>query len=168
MHAISQVTHPEAIRFLNTYLLNRAINREFYELVQEEQYDYRMVDTTKRKSDSIRESIVHQICVQRTYLQAIEIGALDFKGYINATLHEMSKSELLQELDTADQELIEYLAQSDVPDRKVNVPWSKEPIPVVRMLWGLDSHEVLHTGWNIAVMDHLNINRFQLLQEMWG
>jgi hypothetical protein len=38
----------------------------------------------------------------------------------------------------------------------------------VDMLWGLDSHEILHQGWNLALMDHLKIESFAELKAMWG
>ncbi len=56
----SKIINPEAKRFINAFFANRAINREYYELVLEEQYDYRMVDTAERKSDSPEESLAHQ------------------------------------------------------------------------------------------------------------
>lgn len=96
---ISTITHPEAKRFLESFLGNREINKEYYKRVPEDKYDFRMVDT---------------------------------------------------------------------PERKVKAPWSSNPIPAIASLWGLDYHEVLHMGWNLAVMDHLNIHRFPALKEMWG
>ncbi len=165
---ISKVTNPKAKDFLKTFFANREINREFYERVPENKFDFRMVDTPDRKSDSPRESLAHQINVQRTYMLAVEKGRLKFGDFYNQELKAKSKKELLSELKKADQELIAILASEEKCKKKVQVPWSKKLIDVVDMLWALDQHEVLHTGWNIAVMDHLNMERFPALKRMWG
>jgi len=38
----------------------------------------------------------------------------------------------------------------------------------LQMIWGLNSHEILHTGWNLSYMDFLEIPRFPKLKTMWG
>lgn len=50
-----EVSSPEAKAFLTQFFLDRAINREFYEKVPEDKFDYRMVDRPERKSDSPRD-----------------------------------------------------------------------------------------------------------------
>lgn len=165
---ISKVTNPKAKDFLKTFFANREINREFYERVPENKFDFRMVDTSERKSDSPRESLAHQINVQRTYMLAVEKGRLKFGDFYNQKLKAKAKKELMAELKKADQELIDILADEEKCKKKVQVPWSKKLIDIVDMLWALDQHEVLHTGWNIAVMDHLNMERFPALKRMWG
>jgi hypothetical protein len=80
----------------------------------------------------------------------------------------MTKQDLLDELDKSTQELASLLREPDVASRMVQVPWSENPITAVQTLYGLDSHEVLHTGWNLAVMDHLDKKRFLSLKEIWG
>lgn len=78
---ISKITDPQAKAFIEQFLRDREINKEFYKRVPEDKFDFRMVNTPQRKSDS---------------------------------------------------------------------------------------HEILHQGWNLAIMDHLAIERFPALQEMWG
>lgn len=68
----------------------------------------------------------------------------------------------------ADQELIDMLADEEICQKMIKVPWSDQPANAVDMLWSLDRHEVLHTGWNIALMDHLSIKRFSALKKLWG
>jgi uncharacterized damage-inducible protein DinB len=164
----SKVTHPKAKFFLQSFFANREINREFYQLVPEESFDFRMINTPDRKSDSPKESLAHQINVQYTYMQAIDKGKLSFGAYSNQKLKVQTKAELLTELKKADQELIQILSNKENCNKKIKVPWSKEPIFAVDMLWALDQHEVLHTGWNLAIMDHLGIERFPSLKKMWG
>jgi uncharacterized damage-inducible protein DinB len=167
---ITSVKNSEAKRFLSQFFNDRAINREFYERVPEDKFDYRMVDNTKRKSDSPRESLAHQIDTQRDYINAIKTGVLKFgEKYSDlAEPEKLSKSELLQKLDEAEKELVSLLSDDKIEAKKARVPWTSEPISVLSMIWALDSHEILHTGWNLAIMDHLDIERFQKLKEMWG
>lgn len=164
----SRVKDPKTKDFLQSFFAHREINREFYQRVPEDKFDFRMVDTAKRKSDSPRESLAHQINVQRIYMKAIEIGELRFGDYYNQKLKAKSKNELLQELEKADKELVDLLAKEENLKKKIIVPWNKKGVSAVEMLWGLQEHEILHTGWNLAIMDHLNIKRFSALKKMWG
>lgn len=167
---LSKVTNPEAKRFLRAFFGDRQINKDFYQLVPEDKFDYHMVDTPERKSDSPRESLAHQVDTTRDYINGIKTGALTFgakyEDLVNPTA--LTKEKLLAKLTETEKELIKLLADSGIADKKVKVPWSQEPIPAIASLWGLDSHEILHTGWNLALMDHLGIPRFPSLQGMWG
>lgn len=166
----SKITNSEAKRFLNTFFASRNINKEFYKRVSEDKFDFRMVDTPERKSDSPRESLAHQIDTTRDYINGVKNGVLKF-GIIYEDLPKsvkLTKDQLLAKLDEAEKELIDLLTDTATHNKKVKVPWSNEPIPALASLWGLDSHEILHTGWNLAIMDHLNIERFPALKQMWG
>lgn len=167
---LSNITNPEARSFVKQFLRNRQINREFYRLVPEDKFDFRMVNTMHRKSDSPRESLIHQIDVTRDYINGVKTGILKFNikyKDINKLL-KLSKSELLSELEKGEQDLIKVLSDGEIGNTKVKVPWMVKLISAVSSLWGLNSHEILHTGWNLALMDHLNIKRFPSLREMWG
>lgn len=63
---LSRVENSEARVFLEQFMNDRAINREFYQRVPEDKLDYRMVDTPERRSDSPRESLAHQVYVTRS------------------------------------------------------------------------------------------------------
>lgn len=162
------ILNPEAKMFLEKFSKNRAINREFYEKVPEDQFNFRMIDTLERKSDSVRETLAHQIGVQIDYLNAIESGKLMFVSGANTELKKLSKEKLLDVMTRIDTELADLLADQVNCVRKISVPWSEEPIPTTKMLWALNNHEILTTGWILAIMDHLNIERFPKLKEMWG
>lgn len=167
---ISKISDPQAKAFLEQFLRNREINKEFYKRVPEDKFDFRMVDTHERKSDSPRESLAHQIDTTRDYINGVKTGVLQF-GIKYDDLQEpenLTKNELLIELEESEQELIEVLSDPEIGNKKVKVPWSKEAIPAISSLWGLDSHEILHQGWNLAIMDHLNIERFPALKAIWG
>ncbi len=167
---LTSVVNAEAKRFLHQFFSDRAINREFYEKVPESNFDFRIVNTSKRKSDSPRESLAHQIDTERDYISGIKNGELKFRVVYDDLEKpiKLSKSELLQKLQNEDNELVKVLSDKEIGKKMVKVPWSKEPIRALSMIWALDSHEILHTGWNLAIMDCLDIERFQSLKEMWG
>lgn len=167
---VSKITNPEAKALIEQFLRDREINKEFYRRVPEDKLDFRMVDTPRKKSDSPRESLAHQIDTTRDYINGVKTGVLQFSVKYDdlAEPQKLSKKELLAKLEESEQQLIKILSDPEVVKRKVKVPWSKEPIPAVPSLWGLDSHEILHQGWNLAIMDHLNIERFPVLKKMWG
>ncbi len=168
---LSEIKNEEARCFLEQFLADRAINYEFYQKVPDDKLDYRMVDNDKRKSDSPRESLAHQIYVTRKYIYGVSTGRLEFDGitFRNlARIETMHKEELLAEMNKTNKELVKLLAGDGIVNKKIKVPWSKQPIRAIQALEGLESHEILHTGWNLAIMDHLNIERFSKLKEMWG
>ena len=164
----SNITNSEAKRLIDTFLGNRAINREYYELVPDESFDFRMVNNSERRSDSPRESLAHQIGVQQDYINAVITGILKFETGDDKSMKNLSKTELLQKLTEVDEKLVEILSDEDIGNKTIISPWSKIPSSAIKSLWGLDSHEILHTGCNLAVMDHLNIKRFESLKNIWG
>ena len=167
---ISKVTNPEAKAFLAQFARDRGVNSEYYKRVLEDKLDFRMVDTPERKSDSPRESMVHQIATTREYIDGAKSGVLRFGIQYEdlAEPQKLTKKDLLRFLQKTEEDVVEVLADPEISDKKVKVPWSNNPIPAVAALWGLDSHEILHQGWNLALMDHLNIERFPALKEIWG
>lgn len=170
MTDISKVKNPDARRFLNQFLVNRAINREYYTLVPEDKFDFRMVDTPTRKSDTPRESLIHQIATQRNYIQGLQSGMIDFEKLYNDLMDTppISKAKLLELLQKEDENLVAVLSDPNIRTIMVKVPWSIKPIKALFVIWGLDAHETLHIGWNLALMDHLGIERFQNLKDVWG
>lgn len=167
---ISKIIDPQAKAFIDQFLRDREINKEFYKRVPEDKFDFRMVDTPQRRSDSPKESLTHQIDTTRDYINGVKTGTLRFGVKYDDLIEprKLTKHELLIKLEESEKELIEILSDPDIGNKKVQVPWSKKPIPAVTTLWALDSHEVLHQGWNLAIMDHLNIERFPALKAMWG
>lgn len=167
---ISKITNPEAKRFLEHFFMCREINKEFYKRVPEDKLDFRMVNTQERKSDSPRESLVHQIDTTRDYINGVKNGILKFsiKYEDLSNPEKYSKEQLINKLEDTEKELITLLSNPEIAITKIIVPWSRETVPVLTAIWGLDSHEILHTGWNLAIMDHLNIKRFPVLVKMWG
>lgn len=113
-------------------------------------------------------SLGHQIGVQNDYMAGVKSGTLVFRSGDDKKLKSLTKTELLQRLRDVDHKLVELLSNPNIGDKKVKVPWSDTPTPAISSLWGLDSHEILHLGWNLAIMDHLGIERFESLRQRWG
>lgn len=168
--SFEKVTNPEAKAFLEAFVRNREINRDFYKLVPEDRLDYRMVNSTERKSDSVRESLAHQIDTTRDYVNGIKTGELAFgiKYEDLSNLTQLTKKQLLEKLSETEKELVEILSEPNIGEKMVKVKWSEQPILATSCIWSLNNHEILHQGWNLAVMDHLNIPRYPSLQAMWG
>jgi hypothetical protein len=151
-----------------TYCVQRMIVRDFYELLPEHQFDYRMVDTPERKSDTPRESLAHLLEVQLMYLQALRSGVLEFKAMAVEHYRTMTRYQLLAEMETIEQDLFDLVAgeifEADAP---IKTPWGNK-IPAVELLVLLKDHDILHIGWNLALMDHLDMQRYPSLIESWG
>jgi len=167
------IASPRARDFYRRFMLHREVNREFYRRVPAEQFDFRMVDTKTRRSDSPRESLLHQLFVMRNYVYAATAGVLQWgqeraQLLMPPALGRYGKRRLLEELDRTESQLLELLSRPDIEDLTVRVPWQARPVPALAVLDGLADHEVLHTGWNLALMDHLGMERFPALRRVWG
>ena len=79
----------------------------------------------------------------------------------------MSKEELLVEMRRIDEEMFGYLT-GEVFDSsgKVEVPWGE--MNAIDVLYFLRDHTILHIGWNLALMDHLDLPRYETLGSYWG
>ena len=169
----SKITSLESKRFLGQFMLNREVNREFYRRVPAEKLDYRMADTKTHRSDSPRESLLHQLFVVRNYVHSVKTGVMQWgeerqQLLMVPALERWDKERLLDEMHKTEQELVDLLALRDIGERSVKVGWQDEPLSAIRLLYSLNDHEILHTGWNLALMDHLGIERYPALRELWG
>jgi uncharacterized damage-inducible protein DinB len=169
----SKITSREAKRFLGQFMMNREVNREFYRLVPADKLDYRMVETKTRRSDSPRESLLHQLFVVRNYVHSVKTGVLQWgeerrQLLMAPALETWDKARLLSEMERTERELVDLLALPDIDERSVKVGWQDEPLSAVRLLYSLNDHEILHTGWNLALMDHLGIERYPAIVRLWG
>ncbi len=152
-------------------MLNREASREFYRLVPADKLDYRMVDTRTRHSDSPRQSLLHQLYVVRNYVYSVKTGLMQWGPEREALLMAPAlltwdKRRLLSELERSEHDLIDLLASSDIEERSVKVGWQDEPIPALQLLKGLNDHEILHAGWNQALMTRLQIERYPALSRL--
>ena len=146
----------------------RQIVHDFFTCLAEEQFDYRIVDTPDRKSDTPRESLAHLLYVQLVYLDSVRTGKLEFKSMGVEHYREKTKVQLLAEMERIDEDMFAYLtAESFDNSSSVEVPWGSE-MNAVDVLFFLRDHAILHTGWNLALMDHLNLPRFESLIQYWG
>jgi len=78
---------------------------------------------------------------------------------------QLSKEQLLAEMDRIEQEMFDYVTDEGF-EAIVQVPWGQ--MEGVDVLFFLRDHDILHIGWNLAVMDHLNVERYPSLIENWG
>ena len=80
----------------------------------------------------------------------------------------MTKGQLLAEMERIDGEMFAYLtAETFDGNSPVAVFWGGE-MNVLAVLYFLRDHYILHVGWNLALMDHLNMPRFESLIRYWG
>jgi len=166
-----KISNPLVLDFVNAFLMHREINRCYYLLVPENKLDVHLFNNEKVQSDSPRKNLVHQIDVTRDYINGILTGALKHKHkeYLDILNPEkFSKQELIVKFDESTLWLLETLSHQDINQIKVKVKWSNKPLPALQMVWGLNNHEILHTGWNLAYIDFLGIERFPELKAMWG
>ena len=165
---ISSINNPQVRVFYSLWWPQRQVIYDFFTRLTEEQFDYRMVDTPARKADTPRESLAHILYVQLVYFNGVKTGKLEFRSMGVEHYREMTKEQLLAEMERIDAEMIAYLtAETFDSDRRVAVFWGGE-MNAVDVLYFLRDHDILHIGWNLALMDHLSIPRFESLIQYWG
>ncbi len=135
--------------------------------------DYRMVDTKTRRSDSPRESLLHQLFVVRNYVHSVKTGVMQWGEERQQLLMAPALSRWGKRAPAFGDAA--HGAGAGRPagaaghrSASVKVGWQDEPLPAIRLLYSLNDHEILHTGWNLALMDHLGMERYPALSRMWG
>ena len=165
---INTIADPQVRLFYTLFLSQRTILRDFYVALPEEQYDYRMVDTPERKSDSPRESLAHLLEQRLIVFNGVKTQVLEFKSMGVEHYWKASKQELLEEWERIEQAMLEYLTDEHFDGNAlVKTLWG-EDWTRVETLYLIRDHDILHVGWNLALMDHLGMGRFSSLREYWG
>jgi hypothetical protein len=165
---IGSISNPQVRTFYALFWPQHQILIDFYTNLPEGQYNYRMVDTPQRKADTPRESLAHILYVERVYLNGVRSGRLEFKSMGTEHFSEMEKGQLLGEMERIDQEMFGALTSPSFDSGcAVEVPWGGR-MNAVDLLFFLRDHDILHVGWNLAVMDHLNVSRYPSLVQYWG
>ncbi len=165
---IASIENPKVRAFYALTWTQHQILWDFYACLAEEQYDFRMVDRPERRADTPRESLAHILYVQLVYLNAMKTGRLEFKSMGSEHHATMKKPDLLAEWIRIDREMFLFLTSPEFnSDSQVEVPWGGA-MNAVDLLFFLRDHEILHIGWNLAIMDHLNIPRYPSLIQYWG
>ena len=165
---ISSIKNPPIRALYSLWWPQHQILRDFADYLAEEQLDYRMVDSPSRQADTPRESLAHILYVQLVYLNAVQTGKLDFKDMGVEHYKTLTKERLLEEWERIDRAMFTYLtADAFDSQSQVEVPWGGK-MNAVDLLFFLRDHDILHVGWNLAVMDHLNMPRFDSLIQYWG
>lgn len=165
---INSIKNPQVRTFYALSWCQHQILVDFYTNLAEEHYDYRMVDTPERKADTPRESLAHILYVELVYLNGVRAGKLEFKSMGTENYTHLIKAQLLAEMERIDQEMYAFLtAETFDSSCTVEVPWGGR-MNAIDTLFFLRDHDILHIGWNLAVMDHLNVPRFASLIQYWG
>ena len=164
---ISAIRHPQVRHFYALYWPQRQIIHDFYTRLTEEQYDYRMVDRPERQADTPRQSLAHILYVQLVYMNGVKTGKLEFTSMGVEHYAQMTKDQLLAEMERIDEEMFGYLTAEAFTNPPVAVFWGGT-LNAVDVLYFLRDHAILHVGWNLALMDHLNMPRYESLSEYWG
>lgn len=164
---VETIGNTQVRQFFQAYLPQRQVVRDFYELLSDDKLDYRMVDTADRRADSPRESLIHILETQLAYFDGIRSGSLSFEVAGTERYRAMSKQQLLDELAALDEEMYRYATRPDFDAAsRVETSWGDETALSVLQL--VRDHDILHVGWNLALMDHLGIERYQSLIDIWG
>ena len=80
---------------------------------------------------------------------------------------QMTKQQLLAEMDKIEAEMLTFLASETFDsEAQTEAPWGK--LKAIDLLHAMRAHDILHIGWNLALMDHLGMQRFQSLIDCWG
>lgn len=165
---LSSIKNPQIRVFYSLWWPQHQVLLDFTGYLTEEQLDYRMVESSSRKADSPRESVAHLLYVQLVYLNAVRTGKLEFNDMGVEHYKALTKERLLAEWERIDQEMLAYLTADTFDSQcQVEVPWGGR-MNAVDLLYFLRDHDILHIGWNLAVMDHLNMPRFESLIQYWG
>lgn len=162
------VTNPAVSAFFDAYTPQRNIIREFYEKLPEEQYDFRLAKNETRKSDSPRESLAHILEYRLLVFNGIRTGRFAFESMGVENYYLASKSYLLIEWDKIEQEMKRVILDPNFDSQKaVDMPWGSS-LSSIEVLYLIRDHEILHVGWNLALMDIFGMERFQSLIDAWG
>ena len=165
---ISSIENPRVRVFYSLWWPQHQVIQDFICHLAEEQFDYRMVDSPSRKSDTPRQSLAHVLYVQLVYLNAVKTGKLEFKSMGVEHYGTLTKAQLLAEWERIDDEMFAYLTSEAFDSQSlVEVPWGGR-MNAIDLLFFLRDHDILHIGWNLALMDHLDVPRFESLIQYWG
>ncbi|HET9588339.1 MAG TPA: DinB family protein [Anaerolineales bacterium] len=165
---IASIHDPRVRIFYSLYWPQHLILRDFFSLLQENQFDYSMTEIPERKADTPRESLAHILYVQLVYLNGVKTGKLEFKSMGVEHYTGMPREQLLTEMDRVDEALFKCLTSNAFDSNNtVDVPWGGS-MNAIDLLFFLRDHDILHIGWNLALMDHLNVPRYDSLIRYWG
>lgn len=166
---LNAIVKPQVRQFYSLYLPHYQILKDFYTFLPEEYYDYRMVDTPERHSDTPRESLAHLLEHRVQIFEAVKGGKFRFSSInVRHYWQVATKAMLLDEWERIEQNLYHHLTDEHFESEKsVVMPWD-EAWTVMETLYMIRDHDILHVGWNLALMDHFHMERFPSLRHYWG
>jgi len=165
---LAVIKNPQVRTFYMLYWSQHQILVDFYTMLPEDQYDFCLSKIENRNADTPRESLAHIIYVQYVYLSGVKSGKLEFSSMGTEHFSSLPKEQLITEWEKSDAELYAYLT-ADVFESGagVEVPWGGM-MNGIDLLFFLRDHDILHIGWNLALMDLLDIERYPSLAQYWG
>ena len=108
---------------------------------------------------------MHILRTHGQYLAGVTSSRLSFAK--RAAPSDLTKAVLLAEMDRIEEETWGCLSDAGFdPDATVEAPWGE--MRAGDAIFLIRDHDILHVGWNLALMDHLNMERFPSLIEHWG
>jgi hypothetical protein len=150
------------------YLIQRSILRDFFNNLSDDDYDFRMLENENRKADTPRESLAHTLHFQLINFSALKTGKLEYKSQGVDHYWKISRSELIAEMERIERLFFEFLTAEDFNENAIIItPWG-EQWNCLDILSGLRDHDILHIGWNLALMDFLDMPRYASLANYWG
>ena len=94
-----RIPHAMCRRFLAQHVQQRRILADFYRLLSEEHYDFRLADRPDRRADSPRESLAHILEAQAVYMRGARTGRLAFGEVAGMHPGGTSKDALIEEME---------------------------------------------------------------------
>lgn len=79
----------------------------------------------------------------------------------------MTGVRLLAEWERIDEEMFAHLTGDGFDSNSRVAVFSSRDMNAVDVLCFLRDHAILHVGWNLAIIDHLNVPRFDSLVRYW-
>lgn len=145
---IPQSLDAEIQRAVDKLMVLRTANRKAYEVTTQEQFDTR---------------INEDIAGQRTYLISqikhsdVRARAFQGEGEPLSELEELTRDQLLEQLDITTSHLDAIFRDRTNWGRRVNVPYSPPGLSGMTVLNDIALHESHHEGMNRLTLAHFNI-----------
>jgi hypothetical protein len=106
--------------------------------------------------------------VQLVYFDSLKTGRLEFKSMGSEHYAALPRAQLLAELERNDAEMFAYLTAETFDSHRTVEPFWGGRMNGIDVLFFLRDHDILHIGWNLALMDHLSLPRYESRVQCWG
>lgn len=164
---------PERISGAFEFLLKNAEGvRDYYKVIPEERFDVGIGQD--HKGDSPRKQLIHEIGITRLRTESIKNGVLEDWNYEEtnpdgfAKLSMMSRSELIDQLDSSIVDLYEATKDEENLNREITLPNGEKTDGFTSVI-RVQQHKILHLGISISAADCIGgISRPRSVQAIYG